>query len=185
MSDIKARLDRLRHAMQREEFLEGKGLSKEVNIRFFCYDPADEMAVRWFTEQILTDQSLRCRPIVYNLYDIFLELCDDLGATDEIPEMERSDGRAFLLQELQSACGERYYLEKMRYAPHRPGDVLILTGVGDVFPFMRVHQLLEAMQTEFDDIPVLVLYPGKFDGRQVQLFGKLSPNSYYRAFNEI
>ena len=36
MSDIKERLDTLRKLIQEPDFLEGKGLSNEVNIRIFC-----------------------------------------------------------------------------------------------------------------------------------------------------
>ena len=50
MSDVNERLDSLRGLIQSREFLEGKGLSNEVNICIFCYDPKDEMAVRHFTE---------------------------------------------------------------------------------------------------------------------------------------
>ena len=46
MSEINERLDLLKETIQSQEFLEGKGLSNEVNIRIFCYDPKDEMAVR-------------------------------------------------------------------------------------------------------------------------------------------
>ena len=45
MSDIKTRLDELKLEIQKDEFLKGKGLSNEVNIRIFCYDPQDEMVV--------------------------------------------------------------------------------------------------------------------------------------------
>ena len=34
---------------------------------------------------------------------------------------------------------------------------------------MRIHSLLEALQPEFPDIPILVMYPGKYDGRFVRL----------------
>ena len=37
----------------------------------------------------------------------------------------------------------------------------------------------------FPDIPILVMYPGTYDGRFVRLFDKLEPNPYYRAFNII
>jgi hypothetical protein len=77
------------------------------------------------------------------------------------------------------------FVAKMQYGPHLPGDVLMLTGVGAVFPFMRVHSLLEALQPHFADIPILVMYPGVFDGRHVKLFDKLRPNDYYRAFNVV
>ena len=89
------------------------------------------------------------------------------------------------MEQLHSAVGEGEFIEKIQYSPHEPGDVLLLTGVGDVFPFMRVHTLLEALQPYFSDIPILVMYPGEFDGRQLRLFGRLQPSDYYRAFNVI
>ena len=68
---------------------------------------------------------------------------------------------------------------------HEPGDVLLITGVGDAFPFMRVHSLLEALQPYFSDVPILVMYPGEFDGHHLKLFNRLKPNDYYRAFDRI
>ena len=77
------------------------------------------------------------------------------------------------------------FVNKMKYEPHEAGDVLVITGVGDAFPFIRVHDLLNAMQPEFPDVPILVFYPGNYDGRDVQLFNRLKKNHYYRAFNVI
>ena len=68
MSDIKERLDKVRTLIQEPEFLEGKGLSNEVNIRIFCYEPEDEMIVRHFISQLETDQSLNCHLKVCDLY---------------------------------------------------------------------------------------------------------------------
>ena len=67
MADIKERLDNLRIHIQEPEFLVGKGLSNEVNIRIFCYDAEDEMIVRQFINQITSDQSMSCHLIECNL----------------------------------------------------------------------------------------------------------------------
>ncbi len=185
MSNISERLDQLRALMQTADFLEGKGLSNEVNIRIFCYEAADEMTVQQFVSQIRSDQSMTCCIKECNLYQIFIELCEDLDIMDAIPEMEESEGGEFLLEQLHMAIGEGEFIEKMQYAPHQRGDVLLLTGVGDVFPFMRVHTLLEALQPQFSDIPILVMYPGEFNGYDLKLFDRLKPNDYYRAFNIV
>ena len=185
MSDIKERLDKVRAKIQKPDFLEGKGLSNEVNIRIFCYDAKDEMVVRHFVEQLKSDQSLSCHLIECNLYKTFLSICDDMGITSSISDMEKRKGKDFLLKQMRSIATEKAFVEKMQYEPHDKQDVLMLTGVGGVFPFMRVHALLEAMQPCFSDIPILVLYPGVFDGHQLKLFNKLKPNDYYRAFNVI
>ena len=99
--------------------------------------------------------------------------------------MEETDGGEYLLEQLHSAVGGEDYIEKMKSSPHEKGDILMLTGVGDVFPFMRVHTLLETLQPHFSDIPILVMYPGEFDGHQLKLFNRLIPSDYYRAFSII
>jgi hypothetical protein len=185
MSNINERLDKVKSLIQEPDFLEGKGLSNEVNIRFFCYDAKDEMAVKHFVDQIKKNQTLNCHLIECNLYETFLSICDDMDIMEEIPDMEEAQGKDYLLEQLHSAATENEFVEKMQYEPHEIGDVLMLTGVGEVFPFMRIHTLLEALQPYFSDIPILVFYPGVFDGRQVKLFNKLKPNDYYRAFNVI
>ena len=100
--------------------------------------------------------------------------------------MEERKGKEFILKQMNSVATVGAFIDKMQYEPHLKGeDILLLTGVGDVFPFMRVHMLLDALQPHFSDIPILVMYPGKFDGSYMRLFNRLEPNSYYRAFNEI
>lgn len=185
MSDIKERLDKVRALIQEPEFLEGKGLSNEVNIRLFCYDPKDEMAVRHFVEKISVDQTLECHLKIYNLYEVFLSICDEKRITASIPRMEERKGKDYILSQMHSIATDEMFIKKMQYEPHEPGDVLLLTGVGEVFPFMRIHALLDALQPHFPDVPILVMYPGTFDGNHVRLFDNLKPNSYYRAFNVI
>ena len=185
VSELTERLDELRQMIQTDKFLAGDGLSNEVNIRIFCYDAKEELAVQHFTRQLISDQTLKSHVIEINLYKVFLSICDDMGVRDEIPTMEDEEGSAFLLEQLQAFATPAAFVEKMQYEPHRLGDVLLLTGVGDVFPYMRVHALLEALQPVFSDIPILVMYPGTFDKSALRLFDVLTPNAYYRAFNAI
>ena len=91
----------------------------------------------------------------------------------------RSGWKKNSFEQLQHSALAKEFIEKIQYESHRPGDVLLLTGVGDAFPFMRVHSLLEALQPHFSDIPILVMYPGTFDGSYVRLFNEeLTPNPY-------
>lgn len=185
MADISTRLDEVRSRIQETEFLEGKGLSNEVNIHIFCYHPSEEMAVRRFVASLHEDTGLACRVVEMNLYEEFLAICERKRILGGIAGMEARKGKEFLLRQLYSIATEKEFITQMQYAPHQRGDVLMLTGVGEVFPFMRVHKLLEAMQPYFSDIPILVMYPGEFDGHQLKLFSQLRPNDYYRAFNIV
>ncbi len=185
MGELLERLDNLQILIQEPDFLEGKGLSNEVNIRIFCYNPKDEMAIRHFTEKLMSDQNLGCHLIEYNLYKVFLSICDDNKITDRVAQLEEKKGEQFVLNQMKRIANNTSFIKKMRYGPHEAGDVIMLTGVGEAFPFIRVHSLLDAMQPHFSDVPVLVMYPGTFDGRYMKLFDKLAPNPYYRAFSII
>ena len=185
MSDLMERLDNLKALIQEPEFLLGKGLSNEVNIRIFCYDPKEEMAVRHFTDKLMTDQSLNCHLIEYNLYKVFLSICDDKRITDRVAQQEEKKGKQFVLDQMKRMANNTAFIRKMEYEFHKPGDVILITGVGEAFPFIRVHALLDAMQPYFSDVPVLVMYPGTFDNYNVKLFDRLKPNPYYRAFKTI
>ena len=63
--------------------------------------------------------------------------------------------------------------------------MLVITGVGEVYPFMRVHNVLDNIQHLFENTPVVVMSPGRFDGQTLSLFGKLTDGNYYRAFDLI
>ena len=79
MGDINERLDRLKLKIQTEDFLWGKGLSNEVNIWIFCYEPTEEMTVHNFVEGLIVEQNLKCRVHSFNLYEVFLDICRKLS----------------------------------------------------------------------------------------------------------
>lgn len=184
MTKISERLDSLKSLIQDPDFLEGKGLSNEVNIRIFCYDPKEEMTVRHFVEQI-TNEQLNCRVIHYDLYEVFLDILRDKRILEKVEGLEEKRGKDFIKKQFDKSCDAKTFAAKLSYPDHQRKDVVVLSGVGKVFPFMRVHSLLEAMQPLFTDVPILVLYPGEFDGHYVRLFNKLKKNEYYRAFKSI
>lgn len=187
MSNILERLDKLKAQMQDSDFQKGNGLSNEVNIHIFCYDPKDEMAVRYFAEQMVSDHDVNCHVIEKNLYKILLKLCEDKRLMDKIPKLEETKGTKFILDNLQgkSASAKNFVAEICKDG-FREGDVLLITGVGEAYPFIRAHDILNAIQPqELNSIPIVVLYPGSFDGRDVYLFNKLPKQDYYRAFNAI
>lgn len=104
---------------------------------------------------------------------------------DTIAALEEKRGKEFIRKQFEKSCDAKTFASKMQYEDHKIGDVIVLSGIGKVFPFMRVHSLLEAMQPLFNDVPIVVLYPGDFDGHYVKLFNKLKANEYYRAFKSI
>lgn len=184
MSSITERLDELRKRIQEEDFLKGKGLSNEVNIRMFCYDPKNEMVVRYFVEQ-LSSMDLKSNVQIVDLYETFLSICEDKRILNRIPQLEEKRGKEFLEKQFEKTCDAKTFAKKVIDSFDGNNDLLMITGVGKAFPFMRVHALLNALQEDFNEKPIVVLYPGAFDGHYVKLFNRLKSNEYYRAFNMI
>lgn len=185
MSDIKQRLDKIRERISEPDFLTNKGLGNEVGIYVFKYDPKDELIVRDFISRIKEDHTGPFRIIENDLYEIFLRLLEDKHVLASADRLEEKRGSEYLLEQLQKIATPEALLEYIKYEPHKYGDVLFLTGVGKVYPFMRSHRMLNCMQADFEDVPLVVFYPGTFDGQDLVLFGKLFDGHYYRAFDLI
>ena len=184
MSDIITQLEKINDRLSEESFLANKGLSNEVGIHVFCYDPKDELIVRSYFEQLWKNGADKnYRLIIRDLYTAFLDICDDKRITNSIQKMEETKGKAFLQSKIENVATPEAFVEKLRYEPHEYGDVLVLTGIGKVYPFMRAHKILDNIQHVFEDIPIVMLYPGKWDGQTLELFGKFEDGNYYRAFN--
>lgn len=174
-------------------FLANKGLGNEAGIFTFCYDPSLETAARDFFRRLVDDShagklgagDVRANLVECNLYDILLDIAEKKRVIDRLPAQEEKRGSDGVLKQIQRIATPEAYVEAMDWNPHAPGDVLLITGVGEAYPFVRVHNVLNNMQSAFRDVPVVVAYPGTFDGGSLNLFGKLRDGNYYRAFDLI
>lgn len=182
MSNTRIQLDNFTKKLNDDAFLANKGLSNEVGIHILCYEPEEEMLIENYLQKLAGMSSLKANIILCDLYEIFLELCEEKRVIDRIPQMEEQKDSETFLTMLSYFATPEAFVKKMDYGQHQPGDVLIISGVGKVYPYMRCNHILENIQPVFPDIPVVVFYPGKYTGQQIKLFNKFSSN-YYRAFN--
>ena len=183
MGNIKQELDRIRDRISDPSFLANKGLSNEVGIHVFCYDPADEIIVRDFIARLKGEKGTPYHIKECDLYEIFLKLLEDKRVLKSVDALEERRGKNYMLDQLQKIATPEALMEYMKYEPHKYGDVLFLTGVGKIYPFMSSHKMLDSMQHLFADIPIVMFYPGSFNGQDLGLFGKFLDGHYYRAFN--
>lgn len=187
MTDLNERLDNLKKTIQKPDFLEGKGLSNEVNINIFCYDPKDEMKIRYFVEKLKQDSSLKnCNILAFNLFELFVEVSNDRKLIHKYLEKEKRYGKQALLKSITNVVSYDKIIDKMDLgsSKHTNNEVVIIYGVGEVNPFLKLHMILNEIQ-KVTDLPIIALYPGKYNGLTVSLFGEFEPSPYYRAFNRI
>ena len=188
MENILSRLDALRARLADEAFLCNQGLSNEVGLYVFAYAPKDEMTVRRFLRVIREDSAAACgeqRILTFDLYEILLNICRERRVLERIPQLEAQRGASFAIQQIQRIAPPEAYIERMRYDDHRYGDVVMISGVGRVFPYMRSHHILNNLQHLFDDVPVVLFYPGEYNGQTLTLFERFMDDNYYRAFNLV
>ncbi|HAJ96910.1 MAG TPA: DUF1788 domain-containing protein [Ruminococcus sp.] len=185
MSSLTEQLNEIKKRFSDDIFLSNKGLSNEVGIHVFCYEPEQEMHVQNFFKELMMAENQPFRLIECDLYKIFLKICEEKRILKNIPAMEQKKGSQALLKQLQKVASPEAFVERMKYEPHQHGDILLITGVGKVYPFMRAHYILDNLQHIFSDIPVVMLYAGKFNGQNLSLFGEFEDGNYYRAFNML
>ena len=63
--------------------------------------------------------------------------------------------------------------------------VVFLTGIGKCYPLLRSHKVLNNLHQAMDRVPVVMFYPGKYDGQELVLFGSIKDDNYYRAFRLV
>lgn len=183
MSDIKQRLDQIKPRILEKGFLENEGLSNEVGIYIFQYDPKDELIVQAYVQKITEGSNPQFKIVKQDLYELFLQILEEKRVLPAISDMERKKGKDFLLQQLQKIASPKEFLDRMKKVEIEKGNVLFLTGVGQVYPFMRAHKVLDNMQHMFENLPIIMFYPGEFTGQSLSLFNEFSDGNYYRAFN--
>lgn len=185
--DIVRDFDRLRKRFSNEDFLNNRGLANEVGFYVYPYDASRELEVRRQTSDLVAESQsgkLPYRLVERNLWQVFLSICETEGILEKIPALEARRGSDALLRRMQKIATPEEFARAMNYSPHEKGrDILLVTGVGQVYPFVRAHSVLENAQSLFEDVPVVLLYPGRYDGQQLHLFGRISDGNYYRAFN--
>ena len=118
-------------------FCKIKGYPNEVGLYIFAYPPEEEMAVRAFVREIRAEyagEQDKCRVIIYDLYEILLDICRERRILDRIGQMEKQRGQEFMRQQIQRIAPPQAYVDKMKYEPHRAGDVVMIGGVGRVYP---------------------------------------------------
>ncbi|WP_415358166.1 DUF1788 domain-containing protein [Halioglobus sp. Uisw_031] len=75
------------------------------------------------------------------------------------------------------------YLAKECAAEER--DIILISGIGSVWPLLRAHNLLNGLHSLLGHKPVVLFYPGEYTGQSMSLFGKISSSNYYRAFKLV
>lgn len=187
MATLNDRLRLISERIKEDKFIEGRGLGNEISFYIFDYDPKDELAVRDYVASLHKEfqGGLYNRTIIeFDLYKMLIEITKEKRIFDRIPEMETRQGKDALFKAMTTFAKPDMFLAKIK---EQIGDhnVVLLTGVGKVYPFVRSHNILNNLQEVLDKTPVIMFFPGEYDGQSLQLFSKFKDDNYYRAFRLV
>lgn len=188
MSDhFRERVNRILPRITSADFLANKGLGNEIGFWVFDYPPKQEMAMRGFIADILLPGLAKrqrvLRPAVVNLFELIVNLLDDRKLYDRVLSIQTDKGNDAALAALRPVLKEDKLAQRIAsQIEFDQIDMLLLTGVGAAYPMLRSHTLLTALQPAMKDTPVVMFYPGRYDGFSLRLFDTLADDHYYRAF---
>jgi hypothetical protein len=188
---IQDRFNHLLGVISGQRFLNKQGLGNEVPFFICPFRPEEAVAMARLQRQLQNklDQT-GVRTLDINLYDLSIALLKERGILDQILEMEASVAKPELKELLQGVLDPEAHLvpaisKRMQDADF---DVMFISGVGEVFPYIRSHNVLNNLQSAAKDKPTVMFFPGAYThsletGASLELFGRLRDDKYYRAFN--
>lgn len=188
--DFRSRLNKIADRLSTDELLSNKGLGNEIGFWIFDYPPERELEVRSFIDGVLLPGMAKrqpaLRPAVVNLFNLIIELLEDRKLFDRVLDIQTTKGDAAALTALRPVLKEDKLAERIAsQIDFDQVDMLLLTGVGAAYPMLRSHTLLAGLQATMKDKPVVMFYPGRYDGFSLRLFNKLADDHYYRAFRLV
>lgn len=188
MSSTATKLEHLRNKLKNKDFQHNQGLSNEVSYYILAYDPKDYPAVRAEVNSIKHDfnmETIGHDIKEFNLYRIMWELLEERGIKEAVFEMEKEDGIEYLSEQINNVLRmTNSDNELVKYIEERinADTIVFLTGIGQIYPLIRAHKILNTMHQIISDVPVILFYPGKYDSLSLSMFGELKEDNYYRAF---
>jgi hypothetical protein len=174
-----------------KRFLQMEGLGNEVPFFIYPYDPEDALEVAMSKKRIknkLAAKGIQVREV--NLYDLSVELLKDRGVWERLVQLEPQQEKADFIKPLQNMLDPETKLGPAIRDRLVDGDfdIVFLTGIGEVFPYIRSHNVLNNLQSVVIGKPMLMFFPGRYEqsdtlGSSLVLFGQLKDDQYYRAKN--
>ena len=188
--------DRLNHlfaVISGQRFLNKQGIGNEVPFYICPFKPVEAVDMERIVRQLIKRlEQNGVRVLEINLYDLSIELLKARDIWDRIIEVEETVSKEELKELLQGVLDPESHLVPAiaEIMASTVFDVMFLTGVGEVFPYIRSHNVLNNLQSTAKEKPTVMFFPGSYtysleSGASLDLFERLHDDKYYRAFNIV
>lgn len=191
MMSLDERLDKAEEMIQKSSFRENKGLGNEVGYYIFDYPAEKELYIRERIEYIKKkseNSNDDFKIVVFDLYDIMIDILKKKGYLEKCYDFEKKRGFdrvsksiSNMLKITSSDSSLINYIKEN--TPEK--SVVFIIGIGKCYPILRSHSVLNNLHQMIDTVPVVMFYPGNYDGQELVLFGEIKDDNYYRAFKLV
>lgn len=184
-------LNHLLAVISSERFLQKQISLNEVPFFICPHDPQTTVVINELRANLVTQLANRGITVLQiDLYALAIDILKARGIWQRVLEVEQDQTKDAFLELLQGVLDTETHLIP-RIAAEMDGkqfDVLFLSGIGEVFPYIRSHNVLNNLQSTAKDKPTLLFFPGRYTydlgaGASLDLFGQLQDDKYYRATN--
>lgn len=191
MMGFEQRLDAIEGVIKKENFRQNKGLGNEVGYYVFDYPADEELAVRDHIDYMKNRNSRGTdgfELVVFDLYDLIIDVLEKEGFLEQCFMFEKNRGFERIIKSVGNLLkvNDSDSLIVKHIQENTPEDsVVFLVGIGKCYPILRSHKVLNNLHQILDHVPVVLFYPGKYDGQELVLFGSIKDDNYYRAFKLV
>lgn len=185
------RLDKAEETIQKPSFRENKGLGNEVGYYIFDYPAEKELYIRERIDYIKKkskNSNDDYKVVVFDLYDIMIDIIEKKGYLEKCYQFEKTKG----FERVSKSISNMLRITSsdsliVNYIKDNTSDkaVVFITGIGKCYPIIRSHTILNNLHQVIDKVPVVMFYPGKYDGQELVLFDEIKDDNYYRAFKLV
>lgn len=190
MQNFQGRLNQVIAKITSGEFLQSKGLGNDIGFWIFDYPIEQDDTVMQFLEETIIP-TIEASPYALkichiNLFDFLIDVLKERNLLDKVIQLQQSSGDSKTLDAIKPVLKEDKLAQKLaEMVDHNSINMVILSGVAAAYPMLRTHTLLSALHPYMQDTPLLMFYPGTYDGHTLKLFNTLTDDHYYRAFRLI
>lgn len=186
METIHNKFSHLFKVVSTKEFLTRKSLGGEIPFFVSAFDIKELAEVEKAIEALKNKlETTGIQVLELNLYKLSIEILNRELGVGEIFRLEKEMQKDEFKEALQSILEINQVLmpEIKKRIEQSNATVYFLTGIANVFPFIRSHNILNNLQNIAKEAPTIMFFPGNYSGLTLELFGLLKDDNYYRAFN--
>ncbi len=178
-------LDQLYNYITSRDLLQNARASGHLPVFLYAYDARAEETFSAELRGLNSNLMRSGKTILHiDLFDLVVELLKEDGNFDTLLEVEPDNDKGELMRHIENVVPfEEVIIPRLREElAAGSATILFLSGFSKCYPFLRAKKVISALENGLSDTPVILFFPGTYDGWSLMLFGTL-PEHSYRAIN--